>query len=182
MVGVAHAASAVWPAVNGANLVSSGTNAEVRQVTDRYRAEWRGSAAAMPLIGMSRHLVVADTKSEAHSIARRCYVRWLTSILHLWNVAGKAPPNLRFPIDYDEAASRGYGIAGTPSQVRDAVIRDIAESGINYFLCRFAFGDMTRENPCDPWNCSREKSCLQPCRPKRPRDRDSRNRDGVTVS
>jgi len=144
-VGVAHAASAVWPAVNGANLVSSGTNAEVRQVTDRYRAEWRGSPTAMPLIGMSRHLVVADTESEAHGIARRCYVRWLTSILHLWNAAGKAPPNLRFPIDYDEAASRGYCIAGTPSQVRDAVIRDITESGINYFLCRFAFGDMTRE-------------------------------------
>ena len=144
-VGVAHAASAVWPAANGANLVSSGTNAEVRQVTDRYRAEWQGSPAAMPLIGMSRHLVVADTESEARSIAQRCYVRWLTSILHLWNAAGKAPPNLRFPIDYDEAARRGYCIAGTPSQVREAVIRDIAELGVNYFLCRFAFGDMTRE-------------------------------------
>lgn len=65
--------------------------------------------------------------------------------MHLWNAAGKAPPNLRFPIDYDEAERRGYCIAGTPSQVREAVIRDIAESGVNYFLCRFAFGDITRE-------------------------------------
>jgi hypothetical protein len=67
---------------------------------------------------MSRHLVVADTESEAHGIARRCYVRWLTSILHLWNAAGKAPPNLRFPIDYDEAASRESCIVGTPCRSR----------------------------------------------------------------
>jgi alkanesulfonate monooxygenase SsuD/methylene tetrahydromethanopterin reductase-like flavin-dependent oxidoreductase (luciferase family) len=72
-------------------------------------------------------------------------VKWLTSILHLWRRSGKTPPNLKFPMDYDEAEAAGYAISGTPAQVRDRVIRDIDESGVNYFLCRFAFGDMTRE-------------------------------------
>jgi alkanesulfonate monooxygenase SsuD/methylene tetrahydromethanopterin reductase-like flavin-dependent oxidoreductase (luciferase family) len=144
-VGLAKAASAVAPAQHGINVVSSGTNKEVREVTDRYRAEWRGSPSALPLVGMSRHLVVADTEAEARSTARRCYVRWLTSILHLWRRSEKTPPNLKFPMDYDEAEAAGYAISGTPAQVRDRVVRDIAESGVNYFLCRFAFGDMTRE-------------------------------------
>jgi alkanesulfonate monooxygenase SsuD/methylene tetrahydromethanopterin reductase-like flavin-dependent oxidoreductase (luciferase family) len=144
-VGVARADSVAWPAANGVNVVSSGTNAKVREVTDRYRAEWRGSPAAMPFVGMSRHIVVADSDAEARAIATRCYVRWITSILHLWRKTGKTPPNLHFPLDYDEAERAGFCIAGTPSRVRDNVLRDIAESGVNYFVCRFAFGDMTRE-------------------------------------
>jgi alkanesulfonate monooxygenase SsuD/methylene tetrahydromethanopterin reductase-like flavin-dependent oxidoreductase (luciferase family) len=146
-VGIAHTASAVWPAANGVNVVSSGTNAEVREVTDRYRAEWRGSPSAMPCVGMSRHVVVAETDAEARSIAAHSYVRWLSSIHHLWHKTGKKPPNLRFPEDYDEAERAGYCISGSPSRVRDRVIRDAAESGVNYFLCRFAFGDMTGEEP-----------------------------------
>jgi hypothetical protein len=36
----------------------------------------------------------------------------------------------------------GLGIAGTAATVRDALVRQIGEAGVNYFVCRFAFGDM----------------------------------------
>jgi len=36
----------------------------------------------------------------------------------------------------------GETIAGTPATVRDALARQIAEAGVNYLVCRLAFGDM----------------------------------------
>jgi alkanesulfonate monooxygenase SsuD/methylene tetrahydromethanopterin reductase-like flavin-dependent oxidoreductase (luciferase family) len=143
-VGTAHAASVDWPAANGINLTCSGTVPEVREITDRYRSKWQGTAETMPFVGVSRHIVVAETDAEARDTARRCYSRWISSIMHLWRATGKTPPNLRFPADYDDAERAGYCISGSPSRVRQQVLRQVQESGINYLLCRFAFGDITR--------------------------------------
>jgi alkanesulfonate monooxygenase SsuD/methylene tetrahydromethanopterin reductase-like flavin-dependent oxidoreductase (luciferase family) len=35
------------------------------------------------------------------------------------------------------------GFAGTPAQVRDALLAQVAETGANYVVSRFAFGDLT---------------------------------------
>jgi alkanesulfonate monooxygenase SsuD/methylene tetrahydromethanopterin reductase-like flavin-dependent oxidoreductase (luciferase family) len=37
----------------------------------------------------------------------------------------------------------GFGVAGTPDQVRDVLAAQVAEAGVNYFLCRAAFGDLS---------------------------------------
>ena len=37
----------------------------------------------------------------------------------------------------------GQGIAGTAEQVTDILQAQIATAGINYLVCRFAFGDLT---------------------------------------
>jgi alkanesulfonate monooxygenase SsuD/methylene tetrahydromethanopterin reductase-like flavin-dependent oxidoreductase (luciferase family) len=37
----------------------------------------------------------------------------------------------------------GFAVAGTPAQVRDVLAAQVAETGINYFLCRAAFGDLS---------------------------------------
>ena len=44
---------------------------------------------------------------------------------------------------FDEVVANGQGIAGSPSTVRSAMLKQAAETGINYFLLRLAFGDMT---------------------------------------
>jgi len=46
--------------------------------------------------------------------------------------------------EFDEAEATGRAIAGAPAKVRDFLARDLADSGINYLLCRFAFGSLTR--------------------------------------
>jgi len=39
----------------------------------------------------------------------------------------------------------GQGVAGSPATVRDLLAQQIAETGCNYVIGQFAFGDMTRD-------------------------------------
>jgi alkanesulfonate monooxygenase SsuD/methylene tetrahydromethanopterin reductase-like flavin-dependent oxidoreductase (luciferase family) len=63
-----------WCAQNGVNMVTLALGDRVRQVTDLYRSEWQGGADAIPLMGISRHIVVADSDegSEGAGAARLC--------------------------------------------------------------------------------------------------------------
>jgi alkanesulfonate monooxygenase SsuD/methylene tetrahydromethanopterin reductase-like flavin-dependent oxidoreductase (luciferase family) len=55
------------------------------------------------------------------------------------------PINVHFPDELDELIAMGQAIIGTVEQVGAEVRRQAAASGINYFLCRFAFGDMSHD-------------------------------------
>ena len=39
----------------------------------------------------------------------------------------------------------GDAIAGTPEQVRGYIAREIEATGVNYYVCDFAFGTITHE-------------------------------------
>ena len=68
-----------WAAEHGAHIVTRRPIPAVRAITDAYRAEWRKlgrSEADLPLMGVNRHIVVADTDGEARDIARRAYPAW----------------------------------------------------------------------------------------------------------
>lgn len=60
----------------------------------------------------------------------------------LWEKHGTRPINAFYPDSFDAAQERGFGIAGTPAEVRDALQRQLAEARTNYLVCRFAFGDI----------------------------------------
>jgi prepilin-type processing-associated H-X9-DG protein len=144
--GLAYPDGAAWPARNGVNVVCNGSAAAVRAITERYRAEWRAAgntADRLPLIGMSRFIVVADSGREAVEIARRGYARWYESFFLLWARHGTRPANVAYADNFDDLQRAGLGIAGTPETVRDALIGQIAEARVNYQICRFAFGDLT---------------------------------------
>ena len=78
--------------------------------------------------------------------ARPAYRQWRASFLKLWNRHNmQLPnPNALFPEEFDEAEATGRAVAGAGPKVRDFLARDITESGVNYVLCRFAFGSLTR--------------------------------------
>jgi hypothetical protein len=40
----------------------------------------------------------------------------------------------------------GFGIAGTPATVLEALGAQIEATGVNYLVCRIAFGDMALED------------------------------------
>jgi alkanesulfonate monooxygenase SsuD/methylene tetrahydromethanopterin reductase-like flavin-dependent oxidoreductase (luciferase family) len=144
--GLARPEGLPWVVANQVNIVCNGPPALVRQVTDRYRRAWAAAGHAadtLPLMGMTRSVVVAETDGEALALARRAHRRWFESFILLWDKHGARPPNAFYPDNFDEAQQRGYGIAGTPATVRDALRKQLAEARPNYLVCRFAFGDMT---------------------------------------
>ena len=135
-----------WCVANKVNVVTNLPPGQARVITDRYREVWAGAGnepAKIPLIGTTRHVVVADTDREAADIARRAYRRWYASFIYLWNMHGKRPRFANYTDDFDTMQKSGLAIAGSPDTVREALAAQAAEAGVNYVLCRFAFGDLS---------------------------------------
>ncbi len=144
--GLARPDGLPWVVANKVNIVCNGPPALVRQITDGYRQTWAEagcSADELPLMGMTRTVVIAETEREALEVARRAHKRWHQSFFKLWEKHGTRPMNAFYPDNFDEAQQRGFGIAGTPGLVRDVLQQQLAEARTNYLVCRFAFGDMT---------------------------------------
>jgi len=147
-MGVGLPDSAVWPAENAINIISNQAAEKVRAVTDRYRETWARAGrpeANLPRLGMTRHVVVAEQREAALALARRAYKPWRAAFYRLWDRHGSAPVGVSFPETFDELIEAGQAIAGTPEEVAETIRKQSEAAGINYFLCRFAFGDLTLE-------------------------------------
>lgn len=143
--GVGSPDSIRWCARNGVNAVTRATGEGVRRFTELYRAEWTGSEAEMPLLGVNRHVVVAETDAEAKALARPAYVRWRRNMAKLWEERGNGfPLAAQLPEQWDDAEAMGHGCAGSPATVCDFVARE-AENGATYFVGGFCFGDLPLE-------------------------------------
>ena len=146
--GLSNPESAEFAANNRFNVVSNAAPKAVRVITDRYREEWAkkgNDAAKIPFIGMARHVVIADTDREAMELARRAYARWFESFIFLWRLRGTTPPFTTYTEDFDAVLKNGQAIVGSPDTVREMIASQASGAGLNYFLLRFAFGDLTLE-------------------------------------
>jgi len=147
--GVFNAESTAWAASLAVNVVTNLTAAAVRPITDRYRAEWAKlgkDPKRIPMMGINRHVVVAETDREAMDIGRRAYRRWFENFTALWRMRGvPLPKNIAYSEDFDGIVKNEQAIAGSPRTVRDAIARQMEQSGANYFLARLAFGDLALE-------------------------------------
>ena len=147
--GVGRPEGLAWPAQQGANIVARRPPEIVRQITDNYRAEWQKlgrSATELPLMGVNRHIIVAETNEEARALAHRAYPTWRHHMGLLWHQYNVPfPLESSLPPDFDVIIERGDAVAGTPARVRDFIAREIEETGVNYYVCDFAFGTMTLE-------------------------------------
>ncbi|MBT3991850.1 MAG: LLM class flavin-dependent oxidoreductase [Rhodospirillaceae bacterium] len=146
--GLGNPQATAWPAEHGVNIISNHNASLMRQITDAYRAEWDKlgrDQADIPLMGMTRFMVIAETDDKAMAIGRRIYDVWYKSFMKLWWRHGQTPPLVVYTETFDEIVELGLAVAGSPETVKAVIDDHIAESGINYFLCRFAFGDITFE-------------------------------------
>ena len=144
--GLSNPESAEFAAGNRFNVVSNAAPKAVRVITDRYREEWArqgNDPAKIPFIGMARHVVIADTDQEAMKLARRAYARWFESFIFLWRLRGATPPFTTYTEDFDAVLKNGQAIVGSPDTVRETIASQGSQAGLNYFLLRFAFGDLT---------------------------------------
>jgi len=144
--GAPNADAIPWAAPNAINVVSLGPAARARAISDRYRQEWDKlgrPAETLPNIGITRHIVVADTDAQAQRIAAGAYAHWREAMEWIWRRGG-VPFTLKdiYPADFPALAAIGHGIAGSPATVRDYIARLKDEAGVNYVLCQMVFGDM----------------------------------------
>ena len=95
---------AAWPAQNRINIVCGGPLPRIREITDRYRAEWAAAGHApeqLPLLGINRFVVAADTDREAMELGRRAWPVFFKSFMKLWNKHGTQPRYARIPEDFE---------------------------------------------------------------------------------
>lgn len=136
---------AAWPAQHKINVVCGGPLARVREITDRYRAEWAAAGNApdaLPLLGINRFVVAADTDREAMALGRRAWPKFYASFMKLWHKHGTQPRYAKIPEDFDTVVENGGAIAGSPGTIRDKVQRMVESTGANYFISQFSFGDL----------------------------------------
>ena len=125
------------------NMVSLDSGSDTRRYYDKFREVWRAThgAAAEPKLGLSRFIVVAEDKRHALAAARRAYPIWHRHFYHLFSLRGGKPAHPR-PPEFDEMMEIRQAIAGTPETVREFLQSQLAESGANYLVGQFAFGDL----------------------------------------
>ena len=138
--------SFAWAGKAGINTVTLAFDEQVREMTNIYKKAWIDAGRDikdLPLIGVSRHVVVADTDKEAKALASRAYTRWVTSFRKLWLERGyEAPLKNLYPDTWEELESLLNGCAGSPATVRRYALDEAERCGANYLVSWFAFGDL----------------------------------------
>ena len=147
--GLGNPASVAWTAAIAANTVTRRPPEQVRAITDSYRAEWKKlgrSEADLPMLGVNRHIIIAETEAEALDTARRGYPAWRHHMGLLWHEYNVPfPLEAALPEDFAILQKHGDAIAGTPAMVRDYIAREIEATGVNYYVCDFAFGTISHD-------------------------------------
>lgn len=150
--GISRPERAAWAAQHEVNSVALLPPTMVRPITDRYREEWEALARSpdhLPLMGVSRLIVVAESQDEAMATARRAYRPWFRNINLLWRKYDvPSPLDGVLPEDFGDWHDAGGGFAGTPAQARDYIASEVETAGINYFCADLAFGDVTFAEAC----------------------------------
>ena len=98
------------------------------------------------MIGISRHIVVAETDGQARRIADEPYRPWRESLEFLFQrSAVDFPLAAAYSRRFDELAAIGHGIAGSPKTVLHYFEELARETGVNYIACHMIFGTMRFE-------------------------------------
>jgi alkanesulfonate monooxygenase SsuD/methylene tetrahydromethanopterin reductase-like flavin-dependent oxidoreductase (luciferase family) len=128
---------------NGFNMVANALTAQIRTMTDRYRAAFKGDQNNVPMLGLARFVIMGETDEQALAIARRAYPLWHRHFHHLFRLQGATPAGGDRPPQFDQIKDGGRGIAGAPDSVIRMIKSQMHEAGTNYFVAQFAFGDLT---------------------------------------
>ena len=99
---------------------------------------WQGKK-----MGIARFIVVGETDREAQDLADRAYPVWHESFYELFRRYGQKPVQ-NWSNRFDEMAANGLAFAGSADTVRAAIQKQLEDTGANYVVGQFVFGDMTR--------------------------------------
>lgn len=147
--GAPNVDAAAWAVTHAINVISLGPASRARDISSRYRNDWAAAgreSADLPMIGITRHIVVAATDHEARRIADEAYRPWREAMEFMWQRSRAAFPLAEiYPQHFDELAAIGHGIAGSPATVLTYLQELTRETGVNYVACQVIFGTMRLE-------------------------------------
>jgi alkanesulfonate monooxygenase SsuD/methylene tetrahydromethanopterin reductase-like flavin-dependent oxidoreductase (luciferase family) len=142
--GVHSVEAAERAAHQGLNMVSLDSAADTRRYNDAFRQVWRNTHASAPepKLGLSRFIVIAEDDRQALEAARRAYPVWHRHFYYLFSLRGGKPAHPR-PAEFEKMMEIRQAVAGNPETVRRFLQAQLAESGANYLVGQFAFGDLS---------------------------------------
>lgn len=137
--------SAARVARHNTNMATLLSTAEARPVVDAFKNSWNaahgGKGLKMPKIGVARNLYVGESDREARERGMFGNKGFYESLVYLWRKYGAT----HFTLEEVMRSSESTLFTGTPATVRARIEQDLQESGANYFVARFAYGDLTHE-------------------------------------
>jgi alkanesulfonate monooxygenase SsuD/methylene tetrahydromethanopterin reductase-like flavin-dependent oxidoreductase (luciferase family) len=95
-----------------------------------------------PLISNTRHIYVAPTDEEAFAEARPAFDLWSHHISYL---SGRFSDRPRDSLNLESRMANGTALVGSPESITRKLGEMVSETGINYFLGVFNFGDLARD-------------------------------------
>jgi alkanesulfonate monooxygenase SsuD/methylene tetrahydromethanopterin reductase-like flavin-dependent oxidoreductase (luciferase family) len=157
--GSSNTIGSTWAGEHGLHFVTLGPMPTAKANIGAYKEAFakRGRAAQPKaefpggaVIGVQRHVFVADTDEEAKRFAKPAMelhlknLNWLRD-KHGVSGASSLVSRLNVPrgATYEECVADGTVIAGNPDRVRAEIERQVAELGVNYLLCYLFLGTMT---------------------------------------
>jgi alkanesulfonate monooxygenase SsuD/methylene tetrahydromethanopterin reductase-like flavin-dependent oxidoreductase (luciferase family) len=150
--GAANVDSARYAARYGMHFTTLGNNERVKPLLAAYSELWAetasdphraGSPVSTPLIGLGRHVVIADNDAEAERLAKAAYAYWWNSVTALWREHNAAPMTGMLIPTFEEAHRGGQVVCGAAERVRNELAAQIKDMKFNYLLGQFTFGNLT---------------------------------------
>ena len=105
----------------------------------RYDPDRLNGHIAEPRVGNTRHIYVAATDTQAIAEAKAAFDLWGRHISYLSGRFSNRPANA---LTLEGRMLAGTALVGSPDSVRQQIQAMVDESGINYVIGVFAFGDL----------------------------------------
>ncbi len=145
-----------WGGERGLHYVTLGPTPMAKANIETYKAALQKRGAPVQpksefpggaVIGVLRHIFVADTDAEAHRFGKPAMEVHLANLNWLRVKQGDTglTSRLRIPHgeSYEDCLANGTVIAGSPQTVRAELERQIKELGVNYLLTYLFLGTMS---------------------------------------
>jgi alkanesulfonate monooxygenase SsuD/methylene tetrahydromethanopterin reductase-like flavin-dependent oxidoreductase (luciferase family) len=94
-------------------------------------------------MGICRFIVVGETDHEAQSLAARAYPVWHASFFALFRRHNRTPVMTTWAPTFAEMEANGLACAGSSDTVAAVLDAQLKETGANYLVGQFVFGDMS---------------------------------------
>jgi alkanesulfonate monooxygenase SsuD/methylene tetrahydromethanopterin reductase-like flavin-dependent oxidoreductase (luciferase family) len=140
-----------FTAKHGYHTVLNTSAAEAGKLYAQYREVWtrhrkdpgrHNAHVPAPKLGKSQHVFVAGTDAEARERGEAAYEVWSDHLNYLTRKHGQ--PSL-LNVGPQSPAAVARLVAGSPATVTRELAQIVRESGINYLLLVFSFGDLAPE-------------------------------------
>jgi alkanesulfonate monooxygenase SsuD/methylene tetrahydromethanopterin reductase-like flavin-dependent oxidoreductase (luciferase family) len=134
-----------WAALEDAHMVTLVPTEPARAVIARYEAEWTAlgkARGALPMRGVMRLVVLAETEAKAMKTAERAYRHWLGHMRYLWDKHDMDFP-LPLPPEIGPMHDSGAAFVGTAEGFTRFVREQVVGIGSDYLACDVAFGDLS---------------------------------------